>query len=72
MAYNSFAMTSKAALIKYLHQAAFSPQKQTKIKAINKECFSTRPGFTTQAVPKYLLDSALATDNGHTTLSLVI
>ena len=65
MACNSFSMTSKAAIIKYLHQAAFSLPKQTLLKAINNKQFSTCPGFTARAVQKYLPDSALATDKVH-------
>ena len=34
MEYNTYAMTSKAALAKYLHQTAFIPPKQTLLKAI--------------------------------------
>ena len=65
MTYNTYAITSKAALIKYLHQAAFSPPKQTLLKAINNKQFSTWPGLTPRAVQKYLPDSAPAIDKGH-------
>ena len=59
-------MTSKVALIKYLHQAAFSQPKQTLLKVINNKQFSTEPRFTARAVQKYLPDSAPSTDKEHT------
>ena len=62
---NAYAMASKTALIKYLHQAAFIPQKITIIKAIYKK-FSSWPGSTSRAVQKYPPYSALETDKGHT------
>ena len=65
IAYNAYDMTSKAALVKYLHQAAFSPPKQTILKAINNKQFSTWPGFTARAVQKYLPYSGPATNKGH-------
>ena len=61
MAYNKFPMKSKSILIKCLHQAAFSPQKQTLLQAI-KNIFFTWPGFTARAVKKCLPDSDLTTD----------
>ena len=66
MAYNAYAMTLKEALIKYLHQTAFIPLKQTLLKAINSKQISTWPGFTARAVQKYLPDSVPKTNNGHT------
>ena len=65
MSYNAYAMTSNAALIKYLHQAEFITPKQTLLKATNNKQFSTWPGFTAWAVKKYLLDSVPATDKVH-------
>ena len=65
MAYYSYAVTSKAAIIKELHQAEFSPPKQTLLKEINNKQFSTWPGFTARAVQKYLPYLATATDKGH-------
>ena len=56
MTYNTYAMKSKAALIKYLHQAEFSQPKQTLLKEINNKQLSTCPGFTAHAVQKYLPD----------------
>ena len=66
MAYNAYYMTSKEPLIKYIHQAAFSPPKQTLLKAISNKQFSTWPGFTAREVKKYLPESAPAIDKGHT------
>ena len=62
---NAFATTTKADLIKYLHQAAFSPVKQTFLKAIKNGQFATWPGLTEEAVKKYLPESSPATDKGH-------
>ena len=39
MAYNKFPTKSKSILIKCLHQAAFSPQKQTLLQAIKNNFF---------------------------------
>ena len=50
MVYNTYDIKYKVSLIKYLHQAAFSPPKQTLLKAINDKQFSTWPEFTYQAV----------------------
>jgi hypothetical protein len=58
-------MTSKEALIKYLHQCLFSPTKRTLLHAIENKQLTTWPGLTTRAVQKYLPDSAPATDKGH-------
>jgi hypothetical protein len=65
LAQNAYTMTSKEALIKYLHQCLFSPPKRTLIKAINNNQFSTWPGLTANAVQRYLPDSSPATDKGH-------
>ena len=62
---NVFHTTTKAELIKYLHQAAFSPVKATWKKAIEKGHFATWPGITVEAVDKYLPRSSPATDKGH-------
>ena len=58
-------MTSKASLVQYLHQAAFSPPKATLLKAVHNNQFLTWPGLTVKAVKKYLPDSSPATDKGH-------
>ena len=62
---NVFHTTTKAELIKYLHQAAFSPVKATWKKAIENGHFTTWPGLTTEAVEKYLPRHSPATDKGH-------
>jgi len=58
-------MTSKRALIRYLHQCLFSPPKLTLLKAIENNQLPTWPGLTADAVKKHLLDKAPATDKGH-------
>ena len=62
---NTYTMTSKANLIQYLHQAAFSPPKATLLKALHKNQFVTWPGLTVKAVQKYLPELSPATDKGH-------
>ena len=62
---NAFHTTTKAELIKYLHQAAFSPVKATWKKAIENGHFTTWPGLTVEAVEKYLPRHSPATDKGH-------
>ena len=62
---NVFHTTTKAELIKYLHQAAFSPVKATWKKAIENGHFTTWPGLTPEAVEKYLPRHLPATDKGH-------
>ena len=62
---NAYQMTSKAALIKYLHQCLFCPPKSTLIKAIKNSQLTTWPGLTAEAVEKYLPNNAPATDKGH-------
>ena len=62
---NVFHTTTKAELIKYLHQAAFSPVKATWKKAIENGHFTTWPGLTPEAVEKYLPRHSPATDKGH-------
>ena len=62
---NVFHTTTKAELIKYLHQAAFSPVKATWKKAIANGHFTTWPGLTVEAVEKYLPRHSPATDKGH-------
>ena len=63
-AHNAYQTTSKAKLIQFLHQCAFSPPPSTWIKAINNNQFATWPGLTADAVRKYLPDST-ATAKGH-------
>ena len=58
-------MTSKQALIKYLHQCLFSPPKSTLVHALEQNYFPTWPGFTAAAVKRYLPEDAPATDKGH-------
>merc|ERR1712177_29535 len=62
---NAFHTTTKAELIKYLHQAAFSPVKVTWKKAIENRHVTTWPGLTVEAVEKYLPRHSPATDKGH-------
>ncbi|KAL7465746.1 hypothetical protein ACHAXS_006063 [Conticribra weissflogii] len=61
---NAYTITTKADLIKYLHQCAFSPTISTWIKAINNNQFPTWPGLTAAAVQRHLPESP-ATDKGH-------
>ena len=65
MANNVYAMTSKEATIKFLHQCLCSPPKSTLLKALQKNQFSTWPGFTKAAVEKCLPTSSPAADKGH-------
>ena len=64
-AHNAYAMTSKASLVQYLQQAAFSPPKATLLKAVHNNQFVTSPGQTVKAVKQYLPDSSPATDKGN-------
>ena len=63
-AHNAYQTTSKAKLIQFLHQCAFSPPPSTWIKAINNNQFATWPGLTADAIRWYLPDSP-ATAKGH-------
>eukprot|EP00804_Cyclotella_cryptica_P007932 CCRYP_019848-RA/>CCRYP_019848-RA protein AED:0.05 eAED:-0.05 QI:0/-1/0/1/-1/1/1/0/1335 len=63
-AHNAYQTTSKAKLIQFLHQCAFSPPPSTWIKAINNNQFASWPGLTADAVRQYLPDST-ATAKGH-------
>ena len=65
-AHNAYTMISKASLIQYLAQAAFSPPKATLLKALHNNQFATWPDLTVKAVQKYLPESSPATDKGHT------
>ena len=65
MAVNAYAMTSKEALIRYLHQFLFIPTKKALVKAIENIKFTTWPGLTAEAVCKHLPYSEPATDKGH-------
>ena len=65
MVENTYAMTRKEALIRYLHQCLFSPTKKTLMKATGNNQFTTWTGLTEEAVRKHLPDSAPATDKGH-------
>jgi hypothetical protein len=64
-AYNVHALTSKAALIKFLHQCLLSPPKTTLLKAVENNQLPTWPGLTTAAIKKYLPETSPATDKGH-------
>jgi len=62
---SAYDMTSKGALIKYLHQCLFSPPKLTLLRAIENNRFPTWPGLAADAVKKYLPEKLPATDRGH-------
>mgnify|MGYP003325311313 CR=1 FL=1 len=62
---NAYAMTSKQALIRYLHQCLFSPPKRTLTKACENNQLATWPGLTAKAVKEHLPESSPATDKGH-------
>ena len=55
---------TKLDLIRFLHASAFSPAKDTLIKAIKKHHFKSWPGLTVKLVRKSLPDS-VATAKGH-------
>ncbi|KAL7462118.1 hypothetical protein ACHAXS_005381 [Conticribra weissflogii] len=61
---SAYTMTSKASLLCYLHQCAFSPTIVTWTKAIDNGQFISWPGLTSAAVRKYLPPSP-ANDKGH-------
>eukprot|EP00804_Cyclotella_cryptica_P001830 CCRYP_018403-RA/>CCRYP_018403-RA protein AED:0.65 eAED:0.23 QI:0/0/0/1/1/1/2/0/799 len=63
-AHNAYQTSSRAKLVQFLHQCAFSPPPSTWIKAINNNQFSSWPGLTADAVRRYLPDST-ATAIGH-------
>ena len=63
-AHNAYQTTSKAKLIQFLHQCAFSPPPSTWINAINNKHFSSWRGLTADAIRKYLPPST-ATAKGH-------
>ncbi len=62
-AHNIFQLSSKASLVKFLHQCLFSPPKKTLIKALDNDHLPTRP-VNKEAVEKYLPDHLPATDKG--------
>ena len=62
---NTYTMSSKELLIKYLHNYLFRPPKRTLIKAIINNQFATYPDLNTNAVHRYLPDALQATDKGH-------
>ena len=64
-------MTSKASLIQYLHQAAFSPPKATLLKAVHNNQFVMWPGLTVKSVKKYLPDSWLGKGESQTGLCIL-
>ena len=49
MAVSAYAMTSKKALIRYLHQYLFTPTKKTLVKAIENNKLTTWNGLTAEA-----------------------
>ena len=55
---------TKSTLAQFLHGACFSPVKTTLLNAIDKNHFTTWPGFTTKLVRKHLL-TPIATAQGH-------
>ena len=57
-------MITKADLVQYLYQCAFSPVVHTWTKAIDAGFFDTWPGLTSEMVRKHLPKS-LATAKGH-------
>ena len=64
-AHNAYAMTSRASLVQYLHQATFGPPKATLLKAVHNNQFVTWPGLTVKAVKRYLPYSSPEKDKGH-------
>ena len=62
---NPYAITSKNALIKFLHQCLFRPPKTALIKACENNQFPTWPGLTANAVKNHFTDHAPSTDKGH-------
>ena len=61
---NVYSMQTIPELIKYLHQACWSPTVDTWCKAIDKGFFATFPGLTSAAVRKHLPPST-STTKGH-------
>ena len=57
-------MRTKADLVQYLHQCAFSPVVHTWTKAIDARYFATWPGLTSDLVRKHL-PKLIATAKGH-------
>jgi hypothetical protein len=55
---------TQAALIQYLHAAAFSPSKSTWIEAIRRGHFQSWPGLSVKAVHRHLKETE-ATAKGH-------
>ena len=55
---------SKQDLVLYYHHACFCPTKNTWIKAIKNNFFTTWPGLTLKLVTKYLKKS-IFTEKGH-------
>ena len=61
---SAYEMKTKAELVQYLHQCAFSPVVHTWTKAIDARYFATWPGLTSKTVRKRL-PRFLATAKGH-------
>ena len=64
LALNVHEMTTHGDVIKYLHQACWSPVTSTWTAAIDAGYFATWPGLTAKRVRKHL-DKAIATSKGH-------
>ena len=64
-AFNVHAISSKASVVKFLHQCLLSPPKATLLKAVENNQLPTWPGLTPNAIKKYLPDTSPATDKGH-------
>ena len=54
---NVYEYKKKHDTVTYLHKAAFSPVKSTRIKAIKAGIFNTWPGLTSDLVMKHLKKS---------------
>ena len=58
-------MTSKEALVKYLHQCSFVPANKTSLKAVKHKQLTTCTGLTVVAVQNHLHNLSPATNKGH-------
>jgi len=63
-AMSAYTQATHADLVKYLHAACFSPVKQTWLKAIRNNQFTSWPGLTSKAVARHL-QPTMATAKGH-------
>ena len=62
--FDHYKNTTSQNLILFLYYAAFSPAISTLIKAVKKGFFTTWPGFTVQAIKKYVANEP-TTSKGH-------